>query len=366
MNPGSHKLVPLRPAEPGEKPALVVVELHLLGDLVLALPFLNAGGERFAVHVVCRPSTAPLLAGVLPAGQVHPWNPPWEPDAGTPRGRFREIVPKLRSLRPAASVCPWPDARAGWLCRLSGAKVRTGFPMLPGNYHAMHIPWRAKNQRFGRLLELACPGGLYTLPLRRPDPLQHRIPDWEQAARALGLGFDATAPWWRVEPAVAADPARRVLALAPHTRAASKEWPEARFADTANLLLRNGRIHEARALCPPGFEPRRELWPAGTVFVRTPGFGDLAAALLECSTLLANDSFPGHLAASLDVPTVTVFGSGSPDWFHPWGPKNTALRGGSCPHHPCIERCVMPEFYCLGELTPEDAARAVVEVLESR
>jgi ADP-heptose:LPS heptosyltransferase len=361
------RLVPLQEFPGQSKPVLVVFELHLLGDLVLSLPFFKSASSTFDTHLICRPSTAALLQDYLSADRIHPWNPPWEPDAGHARGRIGELVRTLRGLRPAVVLCSWPDARVGWLMRLSGARQRVGFPMLPRNYHAMHIPWRVRNQRLGRLLELLCPVGLYTHPLLRESPSQHRIKDWEQVARAIGLSFEPATPWWRVEPAPPSPPSglgESILAIAPHARLDCKTWPVEYFAQTATHLLQNGSVREVRVLLPPGVTFRPKLWPASTRLITTPSFAHLAFAICECSVLLANDSFAGHLAASLGVPVVTIFGSGSPDWFRPWGIRNLALRGGDCPYHPCIERCMMPSFVCLEHLSPESVALAVCRLLD--
>jgi ADP-heptose:LPS heptosyltransferase len=52
-----------------------------------------------------------------------------------------------------------------------------------------------------------------------------------------------------------------------------------------------------------------------------------AAALLQRMRLfVGNDSGLGHLAAAVDIPTVTVFGPGDPQRYHPWNRRGTWLR----------------------------------------
>jgi ADP-heptose:LPS heptosyltransferase len=47
-----------------------------------------------------------------------------------------------------------------------------------------------------------------------------------------------------------------------------------------------------------------------------------AAALLSRATLfIGNDSGLGHLCAAVGRPTLTLFGPGDPDRYHPWGPQ---------------------------------------------
>ena len=40
-------------------------------------------------------------------------------------------------------------------------------------------------------------------------------------------------------------------------------------------------------------------------------------ALSECHLLISNDTGPGHLAAALDLPVVTLFSTGSPENVRP-------------------------------------------------
>jgi len=46
------------------------------------------------------------------------------------------------------------------------------------------------------------------------------------------------------------------------------------------------------------------------------------AAILEQSQLfVGNDSGPGHIAAAVGTPPVTLFGPGDPARYHPWHPR---------------------------------------------
>ena len=55
-----------------------------------------------------------------------------------------------------------------------------------------------------------------------------------------------------------------------------------------------------------------------------------AVGLLDCltgaSAFVGNDSGPGHLAAFLGLPTVSLFGPTDPARWKPLGPRVTVLR----------------------------------------
>jgi len=53
-----------------------------------------------------------------------------------------------------------------------------------------------------------------------------------------------------------------------------------------------------------------------------------AVAIQQClEFFVGNDSGLGHLASAAGIPTLTVFGTGEPDRYRPWGNKALWLAG---------------------------------------
>lgn len=52
-----------------------------------------------------------------------------------------------------------------------------------------------------------------------------------------------------------------------------------------------------------------------------------SAVLRKCCLFIGNDSGLGHLASAVNTPTITVFGPGRPERYHPWNINNIWLRG---------------------------------------
>ncbi len=355
------------------KPVLLVAELHHLGDVVLAVPFLRAAAAHFTVHIVCRPPALELLSPLLPREQIHLWNPPWEPDSTSPAGSWISLLRALRKLQPSIFVSAWPDARAGWIGFLSGARHRYGFPMSRRNYHAIHLPWRRRNLFFGKLLEAVSLGSLYTHKLHRKREDQHRVEDWMQLAEAFQFFTEFPMPWWeeglwpKEESLVVwkkQKAGRKILAIAPHARLPTKTWPGEQFASTISQLLEE-RIPDLQIVVvyPSGVEIEPGIWPSEIKFRATGTIAELAGVLSISDVLLANDSFAGHFASSLGVRVCTIFGSGSPDWFRPWGKSNRVVRVQNCAFHPCIDRCQMPSVICLEAINPAEVLSSVRELL---
>jgi hypothetical protein len=107
-----------------------------------------------------------------------------------------------------------------------------------------------------------------------------------------------------------------------------KCWPIERFVELAERLARAGKT--VRFLLG---EAELEKWPAESIEkiskiaqVRRPAtYIDLLFELATASTFVGNDSGPGHLAAIIAVPTISLFGSDPTRW-RPIGPSVKVIQ----------------------------------------
>ena len=152
----------------------------------------------------------------------------------------------------------------------------------------------------------------------------------------------------------------------------ARRWPLDRFAAVINALPPDPRLH----VCLLGSRQERpyvqRLASACTdarVIHNLAGrvsFHGFLALLERLSLLLTNDSGPLHLAASLGIPTVSV-----------WGPTHPATYSPRSPHHrkfyhplycsPCVHFTDVPpcdgDNQCLQQLDWPPVARAVCDLL---
>ena len=90
---------------------------------------------------------------------------------------------------------------------------------------------------------------------------------------------------------------------------------------------------------------------------------ELIERLRGLRVLLTNDTGTMHLADSLGIPLVAVFGSTEPRLTGPRSPASTVLRHQvEC--SPCFLRECPLDFRCMHAIPPEEAARAVLELIE--
>lgn len=118
-------------------------------------------------------------------------------------------------------------------------------------------------------------------------------------------------------------PGNKWLCIGPGANWEKKIWPAENYAATADKL-RGG--FDALVLLGNKADNREAERVAGRVeahCLNLCGQTTLlqAAAVMERMTLfLGNDSGLGHIAAAVGTPSFTLFGPGSPERYHPWGP----------------------------------------------
>jgi heptosyltransferase-2 len=308
------------------RPRLLVLELWGLGDLALAVPFLQEASRYTRVVLVAKPQWAPLLEPFCPEVELVPFNAPWTAFTGKyrfaswPWREFRKLVRTLRSRRFDAGVSARPDPRDHLLLLLAGTKRRFGFP-------------RAGS---GVLLSTRLAGGR---SLSRAEA-------WRRLAGTQG---------W-VLPALAEHRLRPVAPDAPvvlHSGAAqpTRIWPLERFADIARRLRNMGR--SVRVLCDPAQIP--EWNRLGESTARAPAHaGALLDALADAAMFLGNDSGPGHVAALCGVPTFTIFGPNLVKIFSPVHPEACWVEGHYCPFKPCRDYCRFSTPHCIDNITADE------------
>jgi heptosyltransferase-2 len=202
------------------------------------------------------------------------------------------------------------------------------------------------------------PGAELPKPYPRPQ-LQIDPASREAALAKFGLSLD-----------------RPVLALCPGAEfGEAKRWPSEHYAKVAELKIREGWqvwLFGSKSDHAVGEDIRARLIPGlREEASNLAGETSLAEAvdLLSCATaVVANDSGLMHVAAALQRPLVSVYGSTSPGFTPPLAEQVEVVRLGlEC--SPCFERtCRFGHYNCLTQLKPrqviEALARLVADPLE--
>ncbi|HEU4928478.1 MAG TPA: lipopolysaccharide heptosyltransferase II [Candidatus Krumholzibacteria bacterium] len=90
--------------------------------------------------------------------------------------------------------------------------------------------------------------------------------------------------------------------------------------------------------------------------------GEFFALVEAARVMVANDSGAPHVAASLGVPVVTLFGSTSPAWTAPQGPRVEILQHKvHC--NPCFRRTCPTQLECFNGIEPAEVVASVRRAL---
>ncbi len=316
---------------------ILIVRLSALGDVVHALPMLDAlRRAQPSAHIgwLVEEKAASLLAGHPQIDRL--WVAPRAQLAELlRRGRMiaalRLLLGFARELRAARYdlvIDAHSNARSSVLAWCSGAGRRIGLAHGYAKegagwlYTDRVVPTAARQLKVQRTLDLLRPLGI--------DP---------RGARAV-LGIpESMRAWARAQ--VEQLGSRPVVAIHPGVSdfGAIKQWDPARFGRTAIRLAR-----ERGARCLVTWGPgEREL--AMRVVASSEGFAVLgpetgsilhiAALYQACELVIGADTGPLHLAAALGVPVVGLYGPKDAAVYAPWDARTGAAA-------PVVRRAV----YC--------------------
>ena len=315
------------PPMPSPRRPLIVRLRNWVGDVTLAVPMLQRLDEQgYALQLVGKGWARELLAG-------HGW-----PVHALPQA-MSERVALLRRLKAEALACdPAFSRRLNAMClpdsfssalefRLAGLRAlghaHEGRSLLLGRAHRrargrheLEVYWNLGSALLGAGAAVPATIGLRISPAHDAQALALRLAHGIERECILICPF-AGGTWAKQD----------------------KTWPDfAEFA--AQELPAFGR---SVVVCPgPGAEEQlaREHFP-GAVLLSGVNLGVYGALLKGAAVMVANDTGPGHMAAALGTPVVSVLGPSDPALWRAWGPSVRLVQGaGSWPARAAVSAAV--------------------------
>jgi heptosyltransferase-1 len=338
------------PALPGERwlkhsGSVLVVRLSALGDVLFALETVAAlARERpdAQVDFLVEDRFASLLAG-------HP--------------QLREVIVYPRANTAAITNSLWALRKRRYDVVLDVHGILKS---------AMHVFCVRSPCKVGP----AAPGSregaqrAYGVVVPMPTPVPHRADIGHRLLAAIGLSGTPAPPLLTVpappDGLLVGERARRVL-LYPGTSAwaAFKRWPVAHFATLTRRLLDRG-LSVFVGFGPGERELASPLLAAGALPVDGGALGllGLGGVLRECAVVVAADTGPLHLAATVGVRCVALFGPKDEARYGPRGHGEVQheVLFAPVPCRPCKRRaCVSPQ--CVLGIAVDDVEAAVLRQL---
>lgn len=312
---------------------ILVLRYRFIGDTILTIPFLRnlryAEPDAFIAWVVA-PGSADVIQGIPYVDELIYWDPQTiHADARGTHRTFSEKLAFMASLRQTGYDTVYVLKRSlssAIMALLTGAKRRVGFNT---EGRALLLTKRVKY---------------------RHD--QHEVENFLDVLRADGIAVkdDYLEAWLTAEERAFADrffavagvkPAEMVIGIHPFAANPVRAWQLDDFLEVANYLqgkygarlLFFGGPRDSGAL--PDIRAALKVPPLEAIGATT--LRQSMALLSRCQLLICNDSGIMHLAASLQVPLVALFGPQSPLKFGPWG-KNSRFIYKDFPCSPCKQK----------------------------
>ena len=165
-----------------------------------------------------------------------------------------------------------------------------------------------------------------------------------------------------------------LIGMAPGARWETKIWDKETFAETGKIL--SEKLSAKILLC--GDENDREAieWISNflgkdkNVHALNLPLNHLAGVIHRCKVFISNDTGLMHLASSLSVPTIAIFGPTHPKLgFAPLGLMDRVLMvGEKC--SPCSlhgeKQCYQDKRYCMENILPSDVVGIVERLLKNQ
>lgn len=312
---------------------ILVLRYRFIGDTILTVPFLRnlrrAEPDAYIAWVVA-PGSSEVVQGVPYVDDLIYWDPPTiHADS---RGKHRtlgakmQFIKELRAKRFDKVYVLKRSLSSAIMGLLTGARERVGFDTEGrGLLLTKKVPYRSGNHEVQNFLDVLRADGVPVVD----DQLEAWLSVEEKAfaARFLAdLGVQPDEPLIGIHP-FAANPTRA--------------WHEDNFVELANALQ---QVYGGKVLLFGGKGDReladamsRRISPTPLLAVGSTTIRQSMGLLARCRFLVCNDSGIMHLAASLQVPLVALFGPQSPVKFGPWG-KNCRVVYREFPCSPCKQK----------------------------
>ncbi len=297
----------LLPMSPTSLRPLIVRLRNWVGDVTLGLPLLQRLSDAgYSLQLVGKPWAKDLLAG-------HGW-----PVHALPK-TWRERVALLRRLKREAPCGPGINA----LCLPDSLSSALEFRL--AGLRALGHAWEGRSL----LLAQAVPRARGVHELKVYWQLgQHLLGQDAPLPRVLGLKLApqhlAKAALLRAQHGIDAG----CIMLCPFAGGTwnqqDKTWPD--FATLAAQGL--PRFGRPLVLCPgPGeLDYARQHFGHCHVLPEV-DLGTYAALLQEAALMVSNDTGPGHIAAAVGTPLISVMGPSDPALWRPWGTAVQVVQG---------------------------------------
>ena len=340
---------------------ILVVRTDRIGDVVLATPLVRALRRSFPsafIAALVQPYARDILLNNPHLNTVLTDDPAGE-DSGR-RGFWRQVK-NIRSQQFDTALLLLPTERLAWMLFAAGIRTRVGVGLKL--YEALTF--------------------MKTVSRRKYIPLRHEADYCLDLGRAIG----ATPDGLRTETFLTEDEKRRmsgllrssgvpeeakagIVLLHPGHGRSAPNWRIEHYIELAALLLHDPDLWivvtggAAEAGFSAGFSKLQS--PRIVDLIGKLNLRDLMGVIAHSAVVVSASTGPMHLAASLRVPTVSMFCRMSAASVDLWGPQGNTSAIVRPTEHYCSTQCPGDPHACQfeGGIFPEEVLQRVKEILK--
>lgn len=293
-------------------PNFLVIRWSGMGDIVMTLPALAYLKDKYPGCHISYLTDAPFAQIPMLSGLAD-YVAPLDRRGFAKGGRFSKAV----------------LGAAGALARLRAIGIDVAFDLQGFGETAVLAAMSGAPLRVGRIKKSALRKLIYNRSINANWEKDHRSVYFVKAA-AQGLGFSPPTTFDR--PRIkrsGAGPVSGLVTLNMGASTESRRWPEQHFFLLADKLSKKGC--SIRLLLGPQEKhifaiARKTALEKGWELARPGSMESLLDCLAQSSLLVSNDTGPGHLAAALGTPVITLFSTGDPENVGPLAKRRMWFR----------------------------------------
>ncbi len=290
----------------------LIIKPRAIGDVLLATPVIRNLKLKFAhlkIDFLCERFTSDVVAGNQFLRDVLSFD--------KKNDSTISLISLVREKKYDVVIDLFGNPRTALITRFSGAQYRIGFPFRGRAYaYTIHVTPRGgevHNVHFNLDVLRHC-----GIPIGSADP---EFP--------LTQSHRDFADEWLKEQGIANS---RMIGINPSGGWYTKKWNPGSFARLADRLSQQMQ-YPILYFWGPGeheeVQKIQKLMTSKSFAIPQTTLKEMGAFLERCSYLVSNDSGPMHIAASLGVPTLGIFGPTNPHLQGPYGEKNHWVRNES-------------------------------------
>jgi lipopolysaccharide heptosyltransferase II len=324
---------------------ILIIQLRRIGDVLLTTPVIEALRELF-------PKSRIDFLVEKPADEVLKGNPYLNNVIISDKGFFEQLklILKIRKEKYTLIIDFLGNPRSAWITFFSRATYRAGFDFA--------------GRKFA-----------YNVRIKR-DKLSKYVPNFKlDAIRSIGLNVSRKKMLFHIPQDIQLfmdqyldkylSKDKILVGMAPWSRRQARRWSGRYFAEIGDRLMEKYKA-EVIMFWGPGEKEEIEkivsLMKNKPVIAPPTNLKQLGALIKKCRLMVTNDNGLMHIAVSLGIPTVTMYG---PTDSENWNPPQEKLHQAMKSDVACLvcnkQECIKME--CMEKVTPDIVEKAIRKIL---